>query len=157
MTGLRSLSFLLILVFSNGWVTAQPKEEIDWIYEIDLLGSELAEKHPDLFFKVDSATFFSAFRQISHSCSGQSVFEISVRLQQVLAQMGDAHTLINYHFNVDPDFILPIDCEWFEEGIYILKAPIEYRQILGKKLLAINGNPVQVLIDVLVSVCFLLI
>jgi len=147
MIGLRSLLLVLILVFSNEWMLAQQEEEIDWVYEIDLLGTELAQKHPDLFFKVDSATFFTNFNRIAQETAGQSTFEISVRLQQVLAQMGDAHTLINYHFNVVPDFILPIDLYWFQEGIYILKTPLEYGQILGKRVVSINESPLEVVID----------
>ncbi len=147
MTGFRSLFLLLFLMFPNVWILAQEKAEIDWIYEINLLGTELAEKHPDLFFKVDSSVFFRDLKQIARSTKGQSTFEISVRLQQVVARMGDAHTLINYHFNVDPDFILPIECYWFQEGIYILKSPIEYKQILGKRVISINGNPFEEVVD----------
>ncbi len=147
MTGFRSLFLLLFLMFPNVWILAQEKAEIDWIYEINLLGTELAEKHPDLFFKVDSSVFFRDLKQIARSTKGQSTFEISVRLQQVVARMGDAHTLINYHFNVDPNFILPIECYWFQEGIYILKSPIEYKQILGKRVISINGNPFEEVVD----------
>ncbi len=147
MKGLRSLLLLLFLIFPIEWMLAQQEAEIDWVYEIELLGAELAEKHPDLFFKVDSSTFFRDLKQIARSTKGQSTFEISVRLQQVLARMGDAHTVINYHFNVDPDYILPIDCYWFQEGIYILKSPIEYKQILGKRVVSINGNPVKEVVD----------
>jgi hypothetical protein len=147
MKGLRSLLLLLFLLFPIEWMLAQQETEIDWVYEIELLGTELAQKHPDLFYKVDSSTFFRDLKQIARSTKGQSTFEISVRLQQVLARMGDAHTLINYHFNVDPDFILPIDCYWFQEGIYILKSPIEYKQILGKRVVSINGNPFEELVD----------
>ena len=151
MTGLRSLLLLLFLILPNEWMLAQQKTEIDWVYEIELLGTELAEKHPDLFFKVDSSTFFRDLNQIARSTKGQSTFEISVRLQQVIARMGDAHTLVNYHFNVDPDYILPINCYWYQEGIYILKAPIEYKQMLGKRVVSINESPVDEVIDSLAT------
>jgi len=151
MTGLRSLLLLLFLIFPFEWMLAQQEAEIDWVYEIELLGAELAEKHPDLFFKVDSSTFFGDLNQIARSTKGQSTFAISVRLQQVIARMGDAHTLLNYHFNVDPDYILPINFYWYQEGIYILKAPHEYEQILGKRVVAINESPLDEVIDSLVT------
>jgi hypothetical protein len=143
----RLVPFLLILCFFSALLPAQQEAEIDWVYEINLLGKELAEKHKDLFFLTDSTVFFSAYRKIASEAQGQSLLDVSIRLQQVLARMGDSHTQINYHFNVDSRYILPISCYWFEEGIYIMKCPKEYEQILGKKLLAINEYPIQQVID----------
>lgn len=151
MTGSKSLLLLLFLIVPIEWMQAQQKTEIDWVYEIDLLGSELAEKHPDLFFRVDSATFFSDLNQIARSTEGLSTFAISVRLQQVIAKMGDAHTSLNYHFNVDPEYILPLNFYWYQEGIYILKAPLEYEQILGKRVVSINESPLDDVIDSLAT------
>ena len=151
MTGLRSLLFLIFLIFPNEWMLAQQETEIDWVYEIELLGAELAEKHPDLFFYVDSSTFFRDLKQITRSTEGLSTFAISVRLQQVIARMGDAHTLLNYHFNVDPDYILPLNFYWYQEGIYILKAPVEYEQALGKRVVSINESPLDEVIDSLAT------
>ncbi len=139
MTGSRSPLFLLhlvicaFLVLAPLFLLAQETEEIDWKYEIDLLGKELAEKHPDLFFKTDAAIFYSGFDQIAREAPDLSLFQVSVRLQQVIARMGDAHTGINYHFNIDSGLILPFKCYWFEDGIYILETPVEYELILGQK------------------------
>jgi len=143
----RGISFLLILMCFSTLLRAQQEDEIDWDYEINLLGKELAEKHPDLFFKRDSSVFYREFRKIAHETPGQSLLDVSIRLQQVLAWVGDSHTQINYHFNIDSRFILPIDCYWFEEGIFIQKAPLEYEQVLGKKLIFINEYPIQQVID----------
>lgn len=143
----RGIPFLLILIFIPTFLRAQQDADIDWEYEINLLGKELAAKHPDLFFKRDSATFYREFRAIAREAPGQSLLQVSIRLQQALAKMGDAHTQINYHFNIDSRNILPVDCYWFEEGIFILKAPLEYEQVLGKKLIFINEYPIRQVID----------
>ena len=136
----------LCLPFSSG-LTAQAKEEIDWQYEIDLLGRELAERHKDLFFRIDSVTFYSSLQQVADDAVGKSLFHVSVRLQQVIAAMGDAHTQINYHYNISKNHILPLECYWFEEGIFILKAPEEYGNLTGKQLVGINNIPISRVID----------
>ncbi len=145
----RTLSMLLLslLVFMPAHLCAQKNGEVDWVYEIDLLGKELAEKHPDLFFKTDSSFFFGALREVAAKASGKSNFELAVQMQQILAQMGDANTLINYHFYIDKSLILPIEVYWFEDGIYIIQTDRLYEDALGKKLTAINGFPLEVLID----------
>lgn len=138
---------LFSLVLTPRLLNAQTNGEIDWNYEIDLLGRELAEKHPDLFFKTDSTWFFKEMRKVTAETPGKSHFYIAVKLQQVLAKMGDAQTLVNYHFHVDKSLILPIESYWFEDGIYITQTDRKYEALLGKKLSAINGTPIEVIID----------
>jgi len=139
--------FSLYLIFSPVMLGAQTEDEIDWDYEIDLLGRELAEKHPNLFFRRDSAFFFHEMRKVAAEAPGKSHFYNAVKLQQILAKMGDAHTLVNYHFHVDKSLILPIESYWFKDGIYITQTEREYEMLLGKKLNAINGIPLHVIID----------
>jgi hypothetical protein len=150
---IRTLSVLLLLcpVLASGNLAAQTDGEIDWDYEIDLLGRELAEKHPDLFFKTDSAFFYSEMRKVAAEAPGKSHFYIAVKLQQIMAKMGDAHTLMNYHFHVDKSLILPVESYWFEDGIYIIRTDREYEALLGKRLIAINGTPLSVIIDSLTT------
>jgi hypothetical protein len=142
-----SMLLILCLVITPCTLAAQTDGEIDWDYEIDLLGRELSEKHPDLFFKTDSAFFFREMRKVAEEAPGKSRFYISVKLQQIMAKMGDSHTLVNYHFHVDKSLILPFEAYWFEDGIYVKKSDRMYEALLGKKLTAINGTPIDVIID----------
>lgn len=137
----------LCLVLTPGMLSGQTEEKIDWDYEIDLLGRELAEKHPDLFFKTDSAFFFREMRKVAAEAPGKSTFHIAVKLQQLMAGMGDAHTLVNYHFLVDKSLIMPVESYWFEDGIHITQTDREYEALLGKRWKAINGTPIEVIVD----------
>jgi hypothetical protein len=143
------LSALLVLL--HPMLQAQSGEAVDWDYEIDLLARELANKHPDLFFRTDSAWYSQAMKQVVKESSGKSLFQVAVRLQQVLAAMGDAQTMINYHFLVEKPRILPLEIYWFEDGLYILECDKAYEPLLGKKLTSINQFPVEVLIDSLAT------
>ncbi len=145
----RNLTLLLLFFFPR--LTAQTGKVIDWEYEIDLLARELAEKHPDLFFKTDSAWFFHEMREVATKAPGNSLFQVSIQLQQVLAAMGDAQTQINYHFLIDKSRILPFDYYWFEDGIYMLETNRKYEALLGKKLTAVNTVPIEVVIDSLAT------
>ena len=142
-----TLLFLMLLPALN----AQDAELIDWDYEIDLLGRELAQKHPTLFFQTDSTWFFHEMRQLAAQTAGKTTFQISIRLQQVLALMGDAQTQINYHFMIEKSRILPFESYWFEDGIYMLETDRMYEALLGKKLIAVNGVSIEVVIDSLAT------
>ena len=143
------LTLFLLMLFIG--LSAQTGDAIDWDYEIDLLARELAEKHPDLFFRTDSTWYYHAMSQVAKQTPGKSRFQVSIRLQQVLATMGDAQTQINYHFLVEKSHILPIEYYWFEDGIYLLETDKEYEALLGKKLTAVNSVPIEVVIDSLAT------
>ena len=148
-----SLTLFLLMLFLE--LSAQTSETIDWDYEIDLLARELAAKHPDLFFRTDSGWYYHAMSQVAKETPGKSLFQVSIRLQQVLAAMGDAQTQINYHFLVEKSLILPIEYYWFEDGIYLLETDKEYEALLGKKLTAVNSVPIEVVIDSLATLLVL--
>ena len=140
------IAALLFLPFLPA-LQAQASESIDWDYEIDLLARELAEVHPDLFFKTDSASYYHSMKAVASRAPGHSVFQVAVQLQQVLACMGDAQTMVNYHFLIEKSGILPLELYWFEEGIYVLQCDRLYEPLLGNRLTAINGYPVETVID----------
>jgi hypothetical protein len=141
------VSFLLVHLLFSSILSAQPAEEIDWRYEIDLLGKELVRRHSDLFFQADSAAFFRELDRIATEAHGQSVFRVAVRLQQALAGLGDPQTRINYHFLIEDQYILPIECYWFDDGLYILKCPADHRELAGKRIISLNGFPLGQVID----------
>ena len=75
MAGYRSIPFLLLFLLTSLRLQAQQDQEIDWEYEIDLLGSELAQKHKNLFFKTDSNVFSMNWSRVplvrqDNPCSG---------------------------------------------------------------------------------------
>ena len=132
MTGFRPTHLPILFFLFPLMLSAQQDQEIDWIYEIDLLGKELAQKHCNLFFQSDSTTFFRELDQIAEIASEHSLFDNSVQLQQAITHLGDAQTRINYHFNIDGATILPLDFYWFEDGIYVMKGRKEHQEIVGK-------------------------
>jgi hypothetical protein len=144
------ISILLLLMF-HPRLSAQPGEAIDWDYEINLLAGELANKHPDLFFMNDSGWYYRAMKEVAAETKGKSIFQVSVRLQQVLAAMGDAQTMINYHFLVEKSRILPVELYWFTDGIYFLETDKAYESLLGKKLVSVNRVPIEVVLDSLAT------
>lgn len=139
----RNISFLLILLLA----TPLSAKEINWHEEIGGLKRELLARHVDLFLFGDSAKFCRELEQIADLSSGKSILEMGIRLQQAVATLGDPFTVVNYHFHIDTRLILPFDCYWFEEGIYVMKCWKDFEELGGKRLVSINNFPVQQVID----------
>ncbi len=147
MARFRSISLLFVLFLFTSLLPGQQEERVDWQYEIDLLGRELASRHKELFFHTDSAAFFRSLDRVADQAGDKSVFHVSVELQQVMAGLGDAHTQVNYHYFIDKQSILPLECYWFKDGLHILRAREDYQEMLGKKIRAINRYPIEQVID----------
>ncbi len=151
MSRLRLFPTLLLFIIFSSTGFAQTDNEIDWFEEIDLIETELVKRHPNLFFNTDSASFYSAMDRVFEKSSGKSLFEVAVMIQQVVAAQGDAHTMVNYHYLIDNQEILPLECYWFEDGLYITRAREEYEALLGMKIAGINQFPLSQVVDSLTT------
>jgi len=154
-TCIRILLCLMCLVFSpvspGAMLAAQEKATDGWIEDIDLLGMALEEKHPDLYHRMDPPAFRRELATVAAHTGDRSLFGLAVRLQQAVAGLGDAHTAVNYHFLINKENILPLEFFWFEEGIIVMKTARTCSRIMGKKLVSVNGFPVEQVIDSLAT------
>ena len=123
----------------------------DWHNEGEVLGRELTERHPDLFFRMDSTAFFSALEQRSAACPGKGKMTIALELQQVVARLGDPNTRVNYHFFIGRKDILPMRLFWFSEGLVVLRCEADSQGLEGRRIVAVNGHPLEQVADSLAT------
>ncbi len=139
--------FLLLLLLSGSELLADENKDINWKEEIDGLKRELTERHVNLFFYADSISFYKGLEGVVERAPGKSVLEVAVMLQQVVAKLGDAHTQVNFNYLIDSNLILPFQCYWFREGLYVTAYWKDYENLEGKRIVAINSFPIQQVID----------
>ena len=145
----KSHSFLLLLIFllSGHGLLAMDNKDINWQEEIDGLKRELKARHVDLFFHTDSVSFNRGLESVVDRAEGKSVLEVAIMLQQVVARLGDASTRVNFNYLIDNKLILPFQCYWFSEGLYVSSYWKDYGQLEGKRIVAINNFPIGQLVD----------
>ncbi len=139
--------FHLVLLFSGSELLADELKEINWKEEIDGLKRELTQRHADLFFYSDSISFFKGLEEVVERTPEKSVLEVAIMLQQVVAKLGDPHTHVNFNYLIDNKLILPFQCYWFREGIYVTSYWKDYENLEGKRMVAINGFPIRQVVD----------
>ncbi|MFO7670341.1 MAG: hypothetical protein R6W31_11835 [Bacteroidales bacterium] len=143
--------FLPLLLLSGSELLADDNKEINWKEEIEGLKRELTARHPDLFFYADSASFYKGLKGVTERAPGKNVLEVAVMLQQVVAKLGDANTQVNYNYLIDNNLILPFQCYWFQEGLYVSGYLKDYEKMEGKLIVSINNYPVRQVIDSLAT------
>ncbi len=142
-----TILFLLILLLLGSGLRAEENKEINWQEEIAGLRRELTTRHVDLFFNADSTLFYKGLDEVVKRAPGNSVLEVGMMLQQEVAKLGDANTRVNYNYLIDIHLILPFECYWFEEGLYVTDYWKDYASLEGKRMVSINGFPIQEVID----------
>ncbi len=133
------LIFNLLCLFSYA--------QTDWEKDINFLKSELPTKHKNLFFLKPEQYYNNSLENIKSHSNSLKDEEIILKLQQLIASMGDSHTRINWFGILNKELILPLNFYWFSDGIYIIKASEDYEELIGAKLLAINSYKTEVIID----------
>ncbi|MDD2559313.1 MAG: hypothetical protein PHE04_01405 [Bacteroidales bacterium] len=144
---MKNTILLSLIIVSGLLCSARDIARIDWSKDIEFLAAELPEKHINLFSVKPKADFLAALEAIKTESDSISDLAVAIRLNQVIAGMGDSHTSIHYAGLIDKKAVLPIQLYWFKDGIYVLRTTNENAAILGKKILAVNGLPVQTVID----------
>ncbi len=140
---------IITFLFLTISCSSQNDKEIDWKEDIDFLKKELPKRHKNLFFKIDKSDFENKIEKIKNN--SLSDFETAIKLQQVIASIGDSHTSIIWKKYINPKKLLPLRFYWFSDGIYIKQTTKNYKELLGKKVTEINGNSISKITDSLSS------
>lgn len=138
---------LILFILPGSELFSIENKDINWKEEIDGLKRELTGRHVDLFFYSDSVSFNKGLENVALKAPGKSVLEVAVMLQQVVAKLGDINTRVNFNYLIDKNLILPFQCYWFQEGIYATSYWKDYESLDGKRIVGINGHPIQQVID----------
>lgn len=137
---------LLGLDLSSSSLRIQDNTRVQkWQEDIDQLATELPEKHKDLFHSRPRADFESDISQLKGSLHTMTEQEVIFSLSKIVAAFGDAHTMLGYR----PKVAFPLSLYWFQEGIFCINSLKEHREILDCRLLAIDGKPLEKVIDIL--------
>ena len=116
--------------------------EAQWTADLDYYAAQMKRLHADPFHRISEVEFDETLTAIKQQINDMSDQQISMQIIRLTAAIGDGHTqalpaeTLTFHF-------YPIFPYWFDDGIYILRAAPDYSDLVGSRLLAINGMPVE--------------
>lgn len=134
-----------MLLLSLG-ISAQMGRE-KWTEDIKYLQSNLTNKHYNLFALRSETDFTKDINNIIAKTDKLSDFEIALKLQQALAKQGDTHTNLSLKKFIKKNEVLPLGSYFFNDDIYITLTNSENKELLGGKILAINGFNIKTVTD----------
>ena len=111
------------------------------VQDLNYLTENLERLHPDMFFKVSPKTFHAAVTDLKGQIARFSNADFAIGLTQLVALIGDGHTTVSFW---EPGLhTFPISLQTFPEGTYVTVAAPWERELLGLKLLAVDGQPIS--------------
>lgn len=143
----RKILLLIIGCMAVQTIYCQSEKVIDWNVDLDYLSQELPKRHCNFFSLKSKEDFQSGINTIKSNCKQMTDIQVAMRTQQVIATMGDSHTMLNFYQMLDKNKKLPIHLFWTSDGIHILHTTPENKEILGARLVSINRVPIRTIVD----------
>src|SRR5687768_6792123 len=113
-----------------------------WQEDLAVLRKEMPARHANLFHTMTWGQFDSALSSIETRLPALARHQIIVELQKLAAMVGDGHTNLGpWRDSVIAFRTLPISLYWFEEGMIVRAADSAHANLIGRRVLAINGVP----------------
>lgn len=114
-----------------------------WIEDIDYLNNLLTENHP--YLNKNSTNFDKEIGKLKNDLKILDDEQIKISLTQIIASLGDGHTnieLVNTY-----DEVYPLYLWWYGNDLIVQGASLEYRDLIGKKVVEIANKPIKEVID----------
>ena len=106
-----------------------------WLKDLEFIEKELPKRHKNLFFELDSKTFYSQLDEIKNDIDELSDEKIIVRLAILIASIKDGHSSLVMKF----ENMYPLELFCFDDGIFVTRANESYSKYVGCELTHING------------------
>lgn len=106
-----------------------------WRQDLQHLAKELPRKHKNAFHTVSREAFDRAILELDGAIPTLKQAEIIVRIQQILALVGDGHTFLT-DFPARTRF--PVSLFWFGNELRVLRTSTLYSRALGARVVRIG-------------------
>lgn len=131
--------------------------QTDWDADLQRMRQVLEENHPDFFAHQDRAAFEAAYGALDRDLGALSDQEATVRLAELAAMGRDGHTRLTLplapeaglflsHRSTEPPRVapfgqFPVRLRRAEDGYVVTRTAPELAQLLGARLVSIDGVP----------------
>lgn len=144
-------AFALLLLISPSFTVAQqhatsplPEMTADkWREDLRIMAAEIEKLHKNAFHRVSREDFYREVNALDKKITSLEDHQVVVELMRIVALVGDGHTGLRWGAHLAGEGVLPVRFYYFEDGIFVRDAMPEQKDLLGAKLVAVNGIPVD--------------
>lgn len=135
---------------ASGYIEIEVKDEFTpvnvweqkWLEDIDYLTEELKKNHKNLFAYTKEEVFNNKIEELKRIINQLDYEEMKVEISRVVASLKDAHTSLIF----PAKRFIPLKFYYFNEGVYIIDTTKEYEDLLFKRVTAIEGESIELVL-----------
>ncbi len=144
------LSLLTFLLFSVPGIsiaqytavqTSLIKDKL--LKDINIYRDSITAHHVDPFAYMSHKEFNKSIEKIKKSAANYNADEMLAALMKVNADIKDEQTGLSFENGI----VLPFQAYWFEDGLFVLKTDAAHSNMMGGKIVAIDGKPIKEIIE----------
>lgn len=156
----RILHFIItILIFTSSVYSQNINDNKltaeQWTEDIDYFMNGMAKVHINPYHTTSQAVFETTASELKSKLSGMKDNEIIAGIVKMVAMIGDGHTVIDiagFHNNNNSGSVFnihafPLETYIFEDGVFVIYADQNNKELMGKKLIKINGTDIEAVIE----------
>ncbi|PUA29067.1 MAG: hypothetical protein B0W54_00140 [Cellvibrio sp. 79] len=118
------------------------KQQVEqWRADIDFMQQELERRHINLYHKVNAVFFKRELTRIKEQLASLTETGLAIELMRLVKQVGDGHTQFAYWGSEHHRF--PLELRLFGEDMRVIGIARQHQQLLGAKLIAIEGIAIE--------------
>ena len=113
-----------------------------WKDDLRFMAAEIEKTHKNAFHRVSRDQFYREVNALEQRIPSLEDHQVVVEFIRIVAMVGDGHTGLRWGAHLAAAGVLPVRFYQFDDGIFIQNASPDQKDLLGAKLVAINGVPV---------------
>ncbi|MGM0906170.1 MAG: TPR end-of-group domain-containing protein [Pseudomonadota bacterium] len=121
-----------------------------WTYDLYFLLSEIKRLHVDPYHKISAEELELKTKSIAENIPNLNDQQIVFQFMDLLAAVGNGHNFIVPTHSLKGAFTrLPVQFYWFNDGMYIVKANSGYKNLIGRKVISVENEPVEQVMEMI--------
>lgn len=139
---MKHLLWILLLAanFAFGQNSIPTVAAEQWRQDLGHLVHVITTKHPNPYHFTSKAEFDRAVSHLRERIPAMKSYEVVVGFQHLAALIGDGHTFLDTSGLYEK---FPLQVFWFGSDLRVIRAAPEYRQALGKRIVAIGSVSIR--------------
>ncbi len=119
--------------------TEQLVEDIDQLYSL------IITEHVDPYWNNSKDNFLKTIKNAKEIIQKKETCDEScyVEIFKIVAALNESHSYVSSKSRYKLFGYLPITIKWFEDGLFVVKTSTDYEELLGHKIISINGTDIK--------------
>ncbi len=148
----KFLLFVILFLYAfTNHAQVKPLPNQAWLEDLEVLDNLIKTKHVKPYWVNTESTFEAVLKNAKKLIQQKGVSQEAIALEflKLIATIKDGHSSLSGSNRYELFGYLPFSAEWFGDKIYIIRAHPKYKQLLGAEITAVNGRPIDKVMELL--------